>query len=133
MKKAHVVTHTHWDREWRYPVWENRQYLVDMMDELLEILDTQPEYSCFLMDGQTVMVEDYLEYETALYIRGYAKNPADSLIEIREAFGGVKKLERSDAPANELAFITPVMKEKELREILSELRDFASASVIRIL
>ena len=42
MKKAHVVTHTHWDREWRYPVWENRQYLVDMMDELLEILDTQP-------------------------------------------------------------------------------------------
>ena len=79
------------------------------------------------------MVEDYLEYETALYIRGYAKNPADSLIEIREAFGGVKKLERSDAPANELAFITPVMKEKELREILSELRDFASASVIRIL
>ena len=61
MKKAHIVTHTHWDREWRYPIWENRQYLVDMMDELLEILDTQPEYSCFLMDGQTVMVTDYLE------------------------------------------------------------------------
>lgn len=61
MKKAHIVTHTHWDREWRYPIWENRQYLVDMMDELLEILDTQPDYSCFLMDGQTVMVEDYLE------------------------------------------------------------------------
>ena len=46
MKKAHIVTHTHWDREWRYPVWENRQYLIDMIDELLEILDTQPEYSC---------------------------------------------------------------------------------------
>ncbi len=61
MKKAHIVTHTHWDREWRYPVWENRQYLVDMIDELLEILDTQPEYSCFLMDGQSVIIEDYLE------------------------------------------------------------------------
>ena len=32
-----------------------------MIDELLEILDTQPEYSCFLMDGQSVIIEDYLE------------------------------------------------------------------------
>ena len=30
MKKAYVVTHTHWDREWRYPIWENRQYLIDI-------------------------------------------------------------------------------------------------------
>ena len=60
-KKAYIVTHTHWDREWRYPVWENRQYLIDLVDELLDILDTQPEYSCFLMDGQSVLVEDYLE------------------------------------------------------------------------
>ncbi len=79
------------------------------------------------------IVEDYLEYETALYVRGYAKNPADSLINIREAFGGVKTLGRNGAPSNEIAFITPVMKEKELREILSDLKDFASASVIRIL
>ena len=79
------------------------------------------------------IVEDYLEYETALYVRGYAKNPGDSLINIREAFGGVKVLERKGAPGNEIAFITPVMKEKELREILSDLKDFASASVIRIL
>ncbi len=63
MKKAHIVTHTHWDREWRYPIWENRQYLIDMIDELLEILDTQPEYSCFLMDGQSVIIEDYLAFK----------------------------------------------------------------------
>ena len=61
--EAYVVTHTHWDREWRYPIWENRQYLIDMIDELLEILDTQPEYSCFLMDGQSVIIEDYLEFK----------------------------------------------------------------------
>ncbi|MEF9878061.1 MAG: glycoside hydrolase family 38 C-terminal domain-containing protein [Clostridia bacterium] len=60
MKQAWIVTHTHWDREWRYPLWENRLYLSDMMDELLQILDTQPDYAGFLMDGQTVMVEDYL-------------------------------------------------------------------------
>ncbi|MEG2719557.1 MAG: alpha-mannosidase, partial [Clostridia bacterium] len=60
MNQAWIVTHTHWDREWRYPLWENRLYLADMMDELLQILDTQPDYAGFLMDGQTVMVEDYL-------------------------------------------------------------------------
>ena len=79
------------------------------------------------------VIEDYLNYEAALYIRGYAKNPSESLIGIREAFGGVNVLKRNDAAENELAFITPVMKEKEIRDILSELRDFAPASIIRIL
>jgi mannosylglycerate hydrolase len=75
MKKAYIVTHTHWDREWRYPIWENRQYLIDMIDELLEILDTQPEYSCFLMDGQSVIIEDYLEFkpENREKVEGYIK------------------------------------------------------------
>jgi len=73
MKKAHIVTHTHWDREWRYPIWENKQYLIDMIDELLKILDTQPEYSGFLMDGQSVIIEDYLEMrpENRKKLEGY--------------------------------------------------------------
>ncbi len=79
------------------------------------------------------LIDDYLEYETALYVRGYAKNSDESIINIREAFGGVRTLSREGAPANEIAFVTSVMKERELREILSELRDFAAASVIRIL
>ncbi len=74
-KQAFVVTHTHWDREWRYPIWENRQYLIDMIDELLEILDTNEEYSCFLMDGQSVIIEDYLELkpENREKVEGYIK------------------------------------------------------------
>lgn len=59
--KGYVVTHTHWDREWRYPLWENRMYLVNLMEELLEILDTNPDYKSFLLDGQTVAIEDYLQ------------------------------------------------------------------------
>src|SRR5665647_3708405 len=59
--RAYIVSHTHWDREWRYPLWENRLKLVTLMDELLEILDTDPEYRSFLLYGQSVMVEDYLE------------------------------------------------------------------------
>ena len=61
MKEGKLVLHTHWDREWRYPLWENRMYLCNMMDELLAILDRDPEYKSFVLDGQTVAVEDYLE------------------------------------------------------------------------
>ena len=58
---AYVVPHTHWDREWRYPLWKNRMLLVEMMDRLLETLDQQPEYRNFVLDGQCVAIEDYLE------------------------------------------------------------------------
>lgn len=60
-EKGHIVTHTHWDREWRYPVWENRMLLVNLMEELLETLDTNPEYKSFILDGQSVVIEDYLK------------------------------------------------------------------------
>ncbi len=79
------------------------------------------------------MVENHLLYETALYVRGYAKDEKSSIINIREDFGGVNVLSREDAPENEIAFITPVATEKELRETLAGLRDFAPASIIRIL
>lgn len=58
--RGHVVSHTHWDREWRYPLWENRLYLCELMDELLEILAENSDYHSFLLDGQSVIIEDYL-------------------------------------------------------------------------
>ncbi len=61
MREGKLVLHTHWDREWRYPLWENRMYLCNMVDELLRILDSDLEYKSFVMDGQTVIIEDYLE------------------------------------------------------------------------
>lgn len=60
-KKAHIVPHTHWDREWRYPIWQNRSLLVDFMDELLDTLENDPDYKQFNMDGQSVVFEDYLQ------------------------------------------------------------------------
>ena len=57
---AHIVSHTHWDREWRYPIWETRLMLVDFMDELIEVLE-RGEYPGFLLDGQCSPVLDYLE------------------------------------------------------------------------
>lgn len=60
-KTAHVIPHSHWDREWRYPIWENRGLLVVFMDELLELLENRPNYKQFIMDGQSVILDDYLE------------------------------------------------------------------------
>ncbi len=60
-KTAYIVPHTHWDREWRYPVWRNRVLLVEFMAELLATLDSDPAYRCFLLDGQVAPIEDYLE------------------------------------------------------------------------
>lgn len=60
-KKAIILPHTHWDREWRYPVWQSRMLLVRFMDELLDILENDLAYACFLLDGQVIPVLDYLE------------------------------------------------------------------------
>jgi hypothetical protein len=59
--KAVVVSHTHWDREWYLPFQKFRMKLVDLIDGLLEILDTEPTYRYFTLDGQTIVLEDYLE------------------------------------------------------------------------
>ena len=58
MLTVHVVSHTHWDREWYHPADRFRQRLVDLIDELLD--DSSPERASFLLDGQTVVLEDYL-------------------------------------------------------------------------
>ena len=53
---VHVVSHTHWDREWYLPFARFRQRLVALIDELL---DAPPARSAFLLDGQAVLLEDY--------------------------------------------------------------------------
>ncbi len=56
-----LVPETHWDREWYLTFQEFRAELVIMMDKLLEILRTNPDYKSFTFDGQTIPIEDYLE------------------------------------------------------------------------
>lgn len=56
-----VVSHTHWDREWYGSFQLFRVRLVRLMNKLLEILDNDPEYKTFNLDGQTIILDDYLE------------------------------------------------------------------------
>ncbi len=55
-----VVPHTHWDREWYIPFQVIRLRLVRMVDELLDTLEADPTFSCFTLDGQAILLEDYL-------------------------------------------------------------------------
>lgn len=58
---AHVVSHTHWDREW-YQSFEFFRYrLVELMDRLLDGMAADPGYRAFHLDGQTIILEDYLQ------------------------------------------------------------------------
>ncbi len=61
MKKVHIVTYTHWDREFRWEFERTRMRLVDCIDHLLEIMEEKPDYRSFLFDGQFTLIEDYLE------------------------------------------------------------------------
>ena len=61
MAEIIVVPHTHWDREWYLPFERYRYRLVKLVDKLLEILRRDEKYAHFLLDGQTIIAEDYLE------------------------------------------------------------------------
>jgi len=56
----HIVSHSHWDREWYKTFEQFRSMLVWMVDDLLHLLDRDPAFSYFTLDGQTVVVDDYL-------------------------------------------------------------------------
>jgi alpha-mannosidase len=54
-----LVSHTHWDREWYRSFQAFRARLVDAVDRLLELCARDPGYR-FLLDGQSIALEDYL-------------------------------------------------------------------------
>jgi len=61
MLDIHLVSHTHWDREWYLTHEQFRFRLVALVDRLLDLLDADPNYKYFHLDGQTIVLEDYLE------------------------------------------------------------------------
>ena len=61
MDKYFIVSHTHWDREWYAEFEKYRWYLVRTMDAILENFEKDERFSHFHLDGQTVVLDDYLE------------------------------------------------------------------------
>lgn len=60
-RTGHYVVSTHWDREWYESFQGFRYRLVNMLDEVLDTMQKNPEFRYFQTDGQAIIVEDYLE------------------------------------------------------------------------
>lgn len=58
---VHVVSHTHWDREWYMPYEAHHVRLIETMNSLLDTFERDPEFRSFYLDGQTIVFEDYLQ------------------------------------------------------------------------
>ena len=73
---AIMVSKTHWDREHSRPFEQFRWHLVyNVVDKLLDIFETVPEYKSFMFDGQSLGILDYLEIrpEREMDIRRYVQ------------------------------------------------------------
>lgn len=60
-KELHIIPHTHWDREWYMGFERHRMRLVELFDKLISVMEENPEYTYYHMDGQYVVIQDYLE------------------------------------------------------------------------
>ncbi|WFR64724.1 alpha-mannosidase [Paenibacillus amylolyticus] len=60
-KRAHIISHTHWDREWYLPYEKHHMRLIQLVDSLLDQLDEGADYKSFYLDGQTIIIDDYLQ------------------------------------------------------------------------
>ena len=74
-KNITIVSHTHWDRAWYVTFQEFRARLVRLIDRLLKIMDSNPDYRVFMLDGQMSILEDYLE------VRPHRQNKLIDLLE----------------------------------------------------
>ena len=57
---AHILSHTHWDREWYLNSPYTNEWLIPFFNGLFAMLDKEPNYK-FILDGQLSMIEDYFE------------------------------------------------------------------------
>jgi len=60
MRNLYVISHTHWDREWYRPFQAFRLKLVHLIDGMLAILEQDRDFKHFMLDGQTIILDDYL-------------------------------------------------------------------------
>ena len=76
MKTLHIISHTHWDREWYLTFQQFRLKLVHLVDGLLETLEQNPDFEHFMLDGQTIVLDDYLQMrpENEAFIRQHVQS-----------------------------------------------------------
>ena len=61
MDKILIAASTHWDREWYRTFQEFQIRLCGLMNRLITLLEQDEEFLCYTFDGQSAVLEDYLE------------------------------------------------------------------------
>ena len=59
-KTVFVVSHTHWDREWYRTYHQFRANLTGVVRAVLDLLEDGGAFRHFLLDGQSIILDDYL-------------------------------------------------------------------------
>ncbi|MGT2716401.1 alpha-mannosidase [Streptococcus respiraculi] len=57
---VHIISHSHWDREWYQSFEGHRMQLIELFDDLFDLFENDPEFKSFHLDGQTIVLDDYL-------------------------------------------------------------------------
>lgn len=60
-KTVHIISHSHWDREWYMAFERHRMKLIELVDTAMELFETDRKFKNFHLDGQTIVLDDYLE------------------------------------------------------------------------
>ena len=50
-KTVHIISHSHWDREWYLPLERHKMKLLDLIDTNMELFDKDPGFYSFHLDG----------------------------------------------------------------------------------
>ena len=58
---VHIISHSHWDREWYQSFETHRMKLIELVDNILDKAENDPEFGGFFLDGQVIAIDDYLE------------------------------------------------------------------------
>ena len=61
-RKIHVVPHSHWDREWYFTTSRSNVYLMKDLGDVLDTLESDPEFKYFMVDAQGSLLDDYIKW-----------------------------------------------------------------------
>lgn len=65
---AHIINHTHWDREWFLTSIYTTQWIPTLIDNLERIAQNNPDFR-YLLDGQTLIIEDLIALDPSYEAR----------------------------------------------------------------
>ncbi|UXH43211.1 glycosyl hydrolase-related protein [Rossellomorea vietnamensis] len=81
-KRVYVVPHSHWDREWYFTIEDSNVLLAENLDHLLDVLETDEDYTGYVFDAQASIVEEYLK------VRPENRDRMKQLVERKKLFIG---------------------------------------------